>query len=68
MMRERFEIFPVHSGRTAYGRRTSADLFAANTDEALRFTFVSNHLIFGWRSSCERAELMFALVMRLTPV
>src|ERR1700680_1868861 len=32
------------------------------------FTFLSDHLIFGLSSSCERVEFMFALVMRLTPV
>ena len=33
---------------------------------ASRFAFFGDHLIFGLRSSCERAEFMFALVMRLT--
>ena len=32
------------------------------------FTFLSDHLIFGLSSSCERAEFMFALVMTMAPV
>ena len=32
------------------------------------FTLLSDHLIFGLSSSCERAEFMFALVMTMAPV
>jgi hypothetical protein len=33
--------------------------------EGSRFAFVGDHLIFGWRSSCERAELILALVINI---
>jgi hypothetical protein len=36
--------------------------------ERVEFAAVGAHWILGLRSSCDRAELIFALVMRLTPV